>query len=563
VTGRTLLALVFTWCAGAAAGGEESAPGGAKGAGPTYLGAVKAVLDANCTGCHAEKHLGELDVSGGLALDSLEAIGRGKVVAPGDPGKSVVIARLRSKDPDSRMPLEAPPLAEEAIVLVERWIAAGAPRGEAGEAPAAAPLPAPRFRPERPIDVRVPLRLAIPPRFTGLAEGAPRKDLELRVKIGPLPPISAVAFSPAAAEGGAARDFLAAGSHGTATVWDLARGEAVKVITAVAGTVHAVRFSPDGRLLALAGGRPGEAGVIALAETGKWEIVKTLSGHREAVLDAAFSPDGLLLASAGYDRTARVWDVRAGTELFTIGEHSDVVRTVAFLDGGKTLASGGADRTVKLTDIASRKVSRTLSGHREAVLAVAARPDGKSVVSAGLEPALRFWNPADGKTVRTSGGHGGRVEEIAASRDGKLLASAGSDRTVRIWSDEGRELKRLEGASEWLHSVDLDPAGRRVAAGAWDGTLRIWDVESRRLLAVLIQPPARDETDLDWAVATPEGCYRASRALVESARIGSPGSAVEIPVAGIASHLDPPGEIEDALAGRKSLPPRFGLEREF
>jgi hypothetical protein len=62
---------------------------------------------------------------------------------------------------------------------------------------------------------------------------------------------------------------------------------------------------------------------------------------------------------------------------------------------------------------------------------------------------------------------------------------------------------------------------------------------------------------------TPEGCIRASKAILEATRLASPASAVEIPVSGIARHLDPPDEIAHALAGGKSDTPRFGLERQF
>jgi hypothetical protein len=49
-------------------------------------------------------------------------------VAPGAPGASLLIDKLRNRDVISRMPLGADPLAEDDIVAMERWIEGGALR---------------------------------------------------------------------------------------------------------------------------------------------------------------------------------------------------------------------------------------------------------------------------------------------------------------------------------------------------------------------------------------------------------------------------------------------------
>ncbi len=86
---------------------------------------VLPILQNECFRCHGEK------TNGGLALNSRELAMAGgdsgkPAVTPGDPHASEMIARLRSDDPDLRMPPTERPLSDEQIQVLERWIAAGA-----------------------------------------------------------------------------------------------------------------------------------------------------------------------------------------------------------------------------------------------------------------------------------------------------------------------------------------------------------------------------------------------------------------------------------------------------
>jgi hypothetical protein len=77
-----------------------------------------------------------------------EALGVGKsgrrIIVPGKPDESELIARVTSSDPEARMPYHAPPLPPQQIALLRRWIKEGAKWEDhwAFIAPKLQPLPA-------------------------------------------------------------------------------------------------------------------------------------------------------------------------------------------------------------------------------------------------------------------------------------------------------------------------------------------------------------------------------------------------------------------------------------
>ena len=56
---------------------------------PTYWQDVRPLLRKHCTACHNEKNLPEVDVSGGMAMDSFEGFqARRQEAGGGPPGKA-------------------------------------------------------------------------------------------------------------------------------------------------------------------------------------------------------------------------------------------------------------------------------------------------------------------------------------------------------------------------------------------------------------------------------------------------------------------------------------------
>jgi WD40 repeat protein len=372
--------------------------------------------------------------------------------------------------------------------------------------------------------------------------------LALTLQVGPLSPVVALAFHPT-------EPWLAAGAYGRVTVWDTRAGRPIKVLTAVLGAVNDLRFSPDGKLLAAAGGQPSAKGDLRLFTTADWKLRAVLPGHEDVVACAAFRPDGARLASASYDRTVRVWDVASGKAERVLTMHSDFVTGVAWSPDGKLLASGSKDRSVRLVEADTGAGRFTFSDRNEDVLAVAYSPDGKAVVSAGLEPGLSWWNPATGERLHSVGGHRGAVHELAFSRDGKLLASAGGDGTVKLWDGSTGAPTRSIATGSLVYSVALSPDAKLVAAGGFDGLVRLFEAGTGRQRAALLSLPPTGERG-DWLALSPAGYAAGSDELLALGRWSMAGRG--LPAEAVWKALRRPDELVRALRGEAVAAPAFG-----
>lgn len=92
----------------------------------SYNTLVKPILNKHCIHCH-----GGVKASGGFSLMTRELALRkndsGKAaIIPQDAKNSELIRRLSTHDPEERMPYQAPPLQQDEITILEKWINQGA-----------------------------------------------------------------------------------------------------------------------------------------------------------------------------------------------------------------------------------------------------------------------------------------------------------------------------------------------------------------------------------------------------------------------------------------------------
>lgn len=87
---------------------------------------VQPIFAQHCVECH-----GPEKQASALRMDRRTNLLRGgdsaePAIVPGDAGASYLLTRLRDPNPEKRMPYRRPPLAEDEIAIIERWISEGA-----------------------------------------------------------------------------------------------------------------------------------------------------------------------------------------------------------------------------------------------------------------------------------------------------------------------------------------------------------------------------------------------------------------------------------------------------
>jgi WD40 repeat protein/serine/threonine protein kinase/tetratricopeptide (TPR) repeat protein len=289
-------------------------------------------------------------------------------------------------------------------------------------------------------------------------------------------------------------------------VWYVRGQRELLPIGPVAGVTYSMAYSPDACFMATA----KDDNVIRIWDLLADEEPRTLNGHETWITGMALSPDGKTLALAGGrnwsyatgTKTIRIFDIpslsRQGADL--IG-HTSWLTCVAFHPQGEQLASGDRDGLAIMWDLKSRRMRATLKGHTAPVLAVAYSPDGRTLATAGADQVVRFWDVTSARE-RARLSHPAGVHALAYSSDGRLLATGGADRLVRVWDTAtGRLLKELPGHGACVSSTAFCPDSHVLVSADHDHELRFWDGDTGRNLSVqagslatAVRPAPNDES---------------------------------------------------------------------
>ncbi len=265
-------------------------------------------------------------------------------------------------------------------------------------------------------------------------------------------------------------------------------------------SMHCVAINSHGSQLAVAGqtldGTTGALIVYNLkAKTNNMKYA--VAGRFNVVTSLAFSPDGKTLAVGCIDRSVRVLDAEAGTELVRLPNHKGMVLAVSWSADGKLLASscglnylkcavpivagsdGPPESEVTVWDVAQKAVVWRETAKVPTTGAVAFSPDGRwlaAVRSSDVLPdQVVIWDAVGRKEV-----HSLRVRsscsDLAFSPDGKTLAVSTHDAGVKlVHVATGEEMLTLRGVGP-VNSIVFSHDGRRLAAGYGDGAVRLWEI---------------------------------------------------------------------------------------
>ncbi|RBP43769.1 WD40 repeat protein [Roseimicrobium gellanilyticum] len=286
-------------------------------------------------------------------------------------------------------------------------------------------------------------------------------------------------------------------SDGTCSVWAISSSALVSQSISQGFAPTNITAQADGTFIASA----SNGASMKLNQPDSWKLERVLDKGKDGAFFAdrvnavRFSPDGKMLATGSGEPSRsgdiNIFDVASGNVLHTWKEHhDDTVLCLDFSPDGKLLASGAADKIARVTEISSRKRVNLFEGHTHHVMGIAFRADGRVLASAGADGIVTTWDMAMGERIKKIQGWTKEVTSLQfIGATSKIVTSSG-DNLVRIVNDSGSEVRAMSRLPDFMQSAASTPDGTLIVAGGEDSVLRIWDGASGKELAVFGGNPA-------------------------------------------------------------------------
>jgi WD40 repeat protein len=455
----------------------------------SYEKHIEPIFYKRCTVCHSGNvKEGKLDIS---TYELLMKGGKsGELVKPGKGDESILYKAMgRTSVPPAR-PRAMPPKGEEPctaeeLALVKLWIDGGAKAPVSVRAPEKAKVGPP------PKNVNPVRAIAISPDKTKVAAGRGNqvhvydansgayirslygKNLKSfdgkDVKGAHVSIVESMAWSP---DG----KYLVTGSFQEIRIWDALTGEERHKIDGFAHAVVAIAFSPDGKLLGVAGGAPTVDGEVKVYEIDTWKVKFDLkNGHSDTVYGLAFSPE-----------------VQVPLPGQPVPDPKDKNPPKLKTTPMHCLATASADKFVKVWNLADGKMVKSFEGHTHHVLDVGWSADGKLLASAGGDNTVKIWDFEKGEQARTVNAHAKQVTRLVfVGKKTEFITSGGDNAVKRFDAANGANKGTFSGATDFVYAIAASSDGALVAAGGQEGVVRVYNGTNATLLKTLLPPDAQ------------------------------------------------------------------------
>jgi WD40 repeat protein len=320
------------------------------------------------------------------------------------------------------------------------------------------------------------------PAFT---TGAPDQSVIVRYITGETKPVMPLGGPPLSKEDiGLIREWIKAGAHDDSPTETVSTGATVYHQPPV---ISAIRFSPDGKLLAVGANRE-----VLLHDAAGGALVKRLPGKAERILSLAFSTDGSMLVAGGGTPARfgeiQLWDPRTGSLLKSILVGADTVFGASISPDAKKIAAGCTDNTVHVFDTSSGRELYKISSHENWVLATVFGVDSKRFVSVGRDRAAKLVDAEKGQFLENVNELRGELSAVARHPKKDLIVIGGEDRIPYLYlldrprnmkvGEEATLVRKLDPQDGAIFALDWSPNGRLIAVGGAAPQVNLYDADS-------------------------------------------------------------------------------------